>query len=606
MFTCETEIRCYKRAEVERKLIMYLENINSPDDIKKLEVSQLQTLADETRSALINKLSKAGGHQGPNLGVVELTVAMHYVFDSPKDKIVFDVSHQCYPHKILTGRKGAYLDEAHFHDVTGYTNPKESEHDMFIVGHTSTSVSLALGLAKGRDLNRHSENIIALIGDGSLSGGEALEALNYAGEYDKNLIIIVNDNDQSIAENHGGLYKTLKKLRETNGVAEDNLFRAMGLDYRYLEDGHDTAKLVELFESVKKIDHPVVLHIHTIKGKGLPYAEKDRESWHAGGPFHIEDGSPLYPDHGGENVVFECLKELLDTNEKAIVLNAATPMGLGFVQGVREEYVERGQFIDVGIAEENAVAMTSGIAKNGGTAVFGTFAPFFQRTYDQMSHDVCLNDSPATFLITSPGVFGSNSNTHLALCDIQMFAHIPNLIYLAPSSKEEFVQMFRYATTQKKHPVAIRAIGNLRTTGIADDTDYSILKSKIERRGSGVALIAVSGLLTMALEVADKVKEQTGRNITVINPRFVSGVDEKLLVTLKKDHRLVITIEDGELMGGYGQNVAVFYGDSDMFVHCHGLSKEFHTEFKAEELLDEHGISVEKITAEIIAAFESE
>lgn len=579
---------------------MYLENINSPADIKKLEVSQLQSLADETRAALINKISKAGGHQGPNLGVVELTVAFHYVFDSPKDKIVFDVSHQCYPHKILTGRKEAFLDEAHFGDVTGYTNPNESEHDMFIVGHTSTSVSLALGLAKGRDLNKHSENIIALIGDGSLSGGEALEALDYAGEYDKNLIIIVNDNDQSIAENHGGLYKTLKKLRESNGTAEDNLFRAMGLDYRYLDDGHDTAKLVELFESVNGIDHPVVLHIHTIKGKGLPYAEKDRESWHAGGPFHVEDGSPLYPNEGGESVVFSCLKELLDTNEKAIVLNAATPMGLGFVKGVREEYVDRGQFIDVGIAEENAVAMAGCIARNGGTAVFGTFAPFYQRTYDQMSHDVCLNDSPATFLILSPGAYGMNSNTHIALCDIQMFAHIPNLIYLAPASNEEFVQMFRYATTQKQHPVAIRMVDNLKSTGIADDTDYSVLKNKTERKGSKVALFAVGGLVPMALEAADKVKEQTGVDITVINPRFVSGLDEELLNTLKTDHSLVITIEDGELMGGYGQNIASFYGDCDMRVHCHGISKAFHTEFKADELLDAHGISVDKLTAEII------
>lgn len=533
---------------------------------------------------------------------MELTVAFHYVFDSPKDKIVFDVSHQCYPHKILTGRKEAFLDEEHFHDVTGYTNPNESEHDMFIVGHTSTSVSLALGLAKGRDLNKRSENIIALIGDGSLSGGEALEALDYAGEYDKNLIIIVNDNDQSIAENHGGLYKTLKKLRESNGTAEDNLFRAMGLDYRYLDDGHDTEKLVELFESVKGIDHPVVLHIHTIKGKGLPYAEKDRESWHAGGPFHVEDGSPLYPYEGGENVVFDCLKELLDTNENAIVLNAATPMGLGFVQGVREEYVDRGQFIDVGIAEENAVAMAGGIARNGGTAVFGTFAPFYQRTYDQMSHDVCLNDSPATFLILSPGAYGMNSNTHIALCDIQMFAHIPNLIYLAPASNEEFVQMFRYATTQKQHPVAIRVVDNLISTGVADDTDYSVLKNKIERKGSKAALIAVGGLVPMALEAADKVKEQTGTDITVINPRFVSGVDEELLNTLKSDHSLVITVEDGEVMGGYGQNIAAFYGDTDMRVHCHGISKAFHTEFKAEELLDAHGISAEKLTAEIIGA----
>ena len=578
---------------------MYLEKINSPADIKKLDVSQLRTLVDETRAALINKISKAGGHQGPNLGVVELTVAFHYVFDSPKDKIVFDVSHQCYPHKILTGRKEAFLDETHFRDVTGYTNPAESEHDMFIVGHTSTSVSLALGLAKGRDLNKRHENIIALIGDGSLSGGEALESLDYAGEYDKNLIIIVNDNDQSIAENHGGLYKTLKKLRESGGTAENNLFKAMGLDYRYLEDGHDTTKLVELFRSVKDIDHPVVLHIHTIKGKGLPYAEQNREMWHAGGPFHVEDGTPLYPFSSGDTTVFDCLKELLDTNEKAIVLNAATPMGLGFVQGVREEYAQRGQFIDVGIAEENAVAMTSGIAKNGGTAVFGTFAPFFQRTYDQMSHDVCLNDSPATYLILSPGVYGMNSNTHIALCDIQMFAHIPNLIYLAPASKEEFVQMFRFATTQKNHPVGIRVPGEFKSSGIADDTDYSVIKNKVERTGEKVALAAVGVLVPMALEIADKVKEQTGTEITVINPRFLNALDTDLLNSLKEKHQLVITIEDGELMGGYGQNIASFYGDSTMKVRNYGISKAFHTEFKPEELLAENGISVEKLTEEI-------
>ena len=530
---------------------MYLENINSPADIKKLEISQLRTLADETRDALINKISKAGGHQGPNLGVVEMTVALHYVFDSPKDKIVFDVSHQCYPHKILTGRKEAFLDEAHFHDITGYTNPNESEHDMFIVGHTSTSVSLALGLAKGRDLNGRKENIIALIGDGSLSGGEALEALDYAGEYDKNLIIIVNDNDQSIAENHGGMYKTLKKLRENGGKAEDNIFKAMGLDYCYLDDGHDTDKLVALFKEAKDIDHPIVLHIHTIKGKGLPYAEENREAWHAGGPFHVEDGSPVYPFEGGENVVFNCLKELLDNNSNAIALNAATPMGLGFVQGVREEYVKRGQFIDVGIAEENAVAMAGGIARNGGTAVFGTFAPFFQRTYDQMSHDVCLNDSPATFLILSPGAYGMNSNTHIALCDIQMFAHIPNLIYLAPASNEEFTQMFRFATSQKEHPVAIRVAPNLADSGKADDTDYSVLKNKVERRGTKAAIIAVGGLLPMALEAADKVKEMTGTDITVIDPHFVSGLDEELLESLKADHSLIVTIEDGELMPNY-------------------------------------------------------
>ena len=564
---------------------MYLEKINGPEDIKKLKKEQLQTLADETRNALINKISNVSEHSGPNLGVVELTIAMHYV----KDKIVFDVSHQSYPHKTLTGRKQAFMDSNHFGDVTGYTNPLESEHDLFTIGHTSTSVSLALGLAKGRDLKKTNENVIAIIGDGSLSGGEALEALDYAGEYKNNLIIIVNDNDQSIAENHGGIYKTLKELRENNGESNHNMFKAFGLEYKYLDDGHNIEKLIELFESIKGIDHPVVLHIHTIKGKGLAYAEANRELWHAGGPFNVEDGSSKGGGFNSDPTVFESLKQLLDTNDKAVVLNAGTPKGLGFVKGVREEYVKRGQFIDVGIAEENAVAMSSGIAKNGGTAVFGTFAPFFQRTYDQISHDLCLNDNPATMLVLLSGVYGMNTNTHIALCDIQMFAHIPNLIYLAPASKEEYRQMFKFATTQKEHPVAIRVPVVFTQSGVEDTTDYSVYnKNKVEIKGSKVAIFTVGAMLPMALETAKKVKEETGLEITVINPRFLTGLDEELLTKLKENHELVITLEDGELIGGYGQTIASFYGDMNIKVKNYGISKAFHTDFKADELLAEN------------------
>ncbi len=579
---------------------MYLEKINGPDDIKKLKLEELNELADETRKAVINKISNNGGHKGPNLGMVEVTVAMHYVFNSPKDKFVFDVSHQCYPHKILTGRKEAYTNSEHFGDVTGYTNPLESKHDMFTIGHTSTSISLALGLAKGRDVNKKDENIVAIIGDGSLSGGEALEGLDYAGEYNHNLIIIVNDNDQSIAENHGGIYKNLKELRETNGKSSNNMFKAFGLDYKYLEDGHDIKALVNLFESVKDIDHPIVLHIHTIKGKGLKYAEENREVWHAGGPFNVEDGSPRFAMEEPDTTVFESLKNLLDSNEKAIVLNAGTPMGLGFVKGVREKYVKSGQFVDVGIAEENAVAMSSGIAKNGGIAVFGTFAPFFQRTYDQMSHDLCLNDNPATMLVLSPGVYGMNSNTHIALCDIQMFAHIPNFIYLAPTSKEEYNQMFKFAVNQKEHPVGIRVPATFVSTGIEDDTDYSVYnKNKVELSGNTVAIFAVGPMLSMAMEVAKKVKEEMSLNITVINPRFLTGLDEELLNLLKENHKLIITLEDGELIGGYGQNIASFYGTSDIRVKNYGISKKFHTDFKPEELLKDNGMSVQNITHEI-------
>lgn len=575
---------------------MYIENINGPEDVKKLNIEELNHLADEVRNLVINKTSKVGGHKGPNLGMVEMTIAMHYVFNSPKDKIVFDVSHQCYPHKILTGRKEAYMSDEHFNDVTGYTNPLESAHDIFKIGHTSTSISLALGLAKARDLKGTNENVIALIGDGSMSGGEALEGLDYAGEYNKNLIIILNDNDQSIAENHGGMYKTFKALRENHGNVENNIFKAFGLDYYYLEEGHNIQKLIELFESVKDISHPVLLHIHTIKGKGLKFAEEDRERWHAGGPYNVSDGSLKYNVDNVYNPVFEELKELLDSNKNAVVINAATPMALGFVKGVREEYVERGQFVDVGIAEETGVAIASGVAKNGGTAVFGTYATFFQRTYDQISHDLCLNNSPATMLILSAGAYGMNSDTHIALCDIQMFAHIPNFVYLAPATYSECRNMIKYATTQKLHPVGIRVPAIYSSLDMQDNTDYSILnKNKVVSSGNKVAIFAIGKLLDIALEVKNKIKEEENIDITIVNPLFLSGLDEELLTKLNEKHSLVITLEDGEIMGGYGQNIASFYGTSDMKVVNLGISKKFHSDFNANKLLEENNISVDGI-----------
>ena len=574
---------------------MYLDKINDPSDLKKLEISELPKLADEVRKAVINRISNIGGHKGPNLGMVEMTVALHYVFNSPKDKLVFDVSHQCYSHKILTGRKDAFLFSEHFHDVTGFTNPAESVHDIFKIGHTSTSISLALGLAIARDLEKKHDNVVAIIGDGSLSGGEALEALDYAGEYNKNLIIIVNDNDQSIAENHGGIYKTLRKLRETNGQDPNNLFSSFGLEYHYLDDGHNLEKLVSLFESVKDIDHPVVLHIHTIKGKGLKYAEENREQWHAGGPFNVEDGSPKITIKN-DTTVFESLKELLDSNEQAVVVNAGTPMSLGFTKDKREEYVKRGQFIDVGIAEENGVAIASGIARNGGTAVFGTFAAFFQRTYDQVSHDLCLNDNPATMLVLSPGVYGMNSDTHLALCDIQQFAYIPNLIYLAPATRSEYKNALKFATTQKKHPVGIRVPAVFSDIQEEDNTNYAeINKNKIIKKGSKVAIFGIGKMIDMANDIAYKLKKEKNLDITIINPLFLSGLDEKLLNSLKNNHQLIITLEDGELMGGYGQNISSFYGQNEISVKNYGISKKFHTDFAAEELLAENGMSISNI-----------
>ena len=577
---------------------MYLEKINSPQDVRRLRREELPTLAAETRAALIHKLSHTGGHVGSNLGVVELTVALHYVFESPKDKLVWDVSHQCYPHKILTGRKQAYTDPAHFREVTGFTNPAESEHDHFTVGHSATSVSLALGMAAARDAFGGKENIIAVIGDGALGGGEAYEALNTAGEYKGNLIVIVNDNDQSVAENHGGLYAVLRELRESGGRAARNPFRGLNLDYRYLDDGHDVNKLVDMLESVRDIDHPVVVHVRTVKGKGLPYAEKDREDWHSGGPLRIEDGAPKngYPVY--DTTVHDSLTELLENDPHAIVLTAGTPRAMGFVGQERADWEQKGRFIDVGIAEENAAAICSGVAHYGGTAVFGVYATFLQRAYDQLIHDICLNNNPVTILVLLPGVFGMKSNTHFGLCDMQELIHIPNLVYLAPSTKEEYRQMFRYATTQKNHPTAIRVPVRIIESGAEDTTDYAQRnRYKVLQRGSGAAIIAVGSLIPMAQEAAKAYGEQTGREITVINPCFLSGTDDALLKDLCADHRLVITLEDGVLDGGFGERIASFYGDAGMKVINLGISKAFHTDFNAEALLEESGISVPRLCA---------
>lgn len=582
---------------------MLLKNINSPKDVKKLNLNELKLLATEMRETLIKRGSIHGGHFGPNLGMIEMTVALHYVFNSPIDKIVYDVSHQSYPHKMLTGRKDAYLYEEKYDDVTGYTNPKESVHDFFTIGHTSTSISLASGLAKARDLLNKKENIIAVIGDGSLSGGEALEGLNFVPELNSNMIVIINDNDQSIAENHGGIYKNLKDLRETNGMYKNNMFEALGYEYHYLEDGHDIEKLIELFNQIKDTNHAVLLHIHTIKGKGYKYAELDKEAWHANGPFNIEDGISKinYPNVESYNsITTDFIINLLKEREDVVAITAGTPMVMGFVENIRP-LLPKGKLVDVGIAEEQAIAMSSGIAKNEGTPIFGVFSPFIQRTYDQLSSDLCLNNNPAVILVYLAGVYGMNSNTHLGIFDIQLLSHIPNLVYLAPTSKEEYIAMLNYATTQKEHPIAIRVPATeLRVTGIDDKTDYSLLnKFEISEFGKDVALIGLGNMYSLALEVAQKYTQKTNKKLTLINPKFITGIDEELLISLKNNHKLVITLEDGVLDGGFGQTISSFYGTSNMLVKNYGIKKSFPTDYNANELLKENGISVDQILEDI-------
>lgn len=552
---------------------MYIEKINGPEDVKKLNIEEMTALAEEMRHALLKRASIHGGHFGPNFGMVEAIIALHYVFESPKDKMVFDVSHQTYPHKMLTGRKDAYLYEEHYDDMTGYSCPQESEHDHFTVGHTSTSVSLACGLAKARDLRGESANVIAIIGDGSLSGGEALEGMDFAAELDSNMIIVVNDNDMSIAENHGGLYSNLKLLRETNGQAECNLFKAMGLDYVYVDHGNDLRELIGAFKQVKDSKKPVVVHINTLKGKGYKPAEEHKEEWHWHLPFDIETGKSHFPEvEDYSSVTCEYLIEKMKQDPTVVTITSGTPTILGFTQEKRKQAGR--QFVDVGIAEETAVALASGIAKGGGKPVYGVYSSFIQRTYDQISQDLCIDGNPATIVVYTGSVFGMTDVTHLGLQDIPMLSNIPGLVYLAPTTKEEYLSMLDWSVEQKEMPVAIKLPGgDMISDGREVTKDWSQLNTyEVTEKGSKIALIGLGTFYFLALQTAEML-EKKGIHATVINPYYITGLDKGLLEKLKADHDTVVTLEDGILNGGFGEKIARFYGSSDMKVYNYGLKK---------------------------------
>lgn len=582
-------------------MLEILNKVNEPKDLKGLSKEELEKLAEEIREILLKKLSIHGGHFGPNFGMVEAIIAMHYVFESPKDKFVFDVSHQSYPHKILTGRKEAFIDEEKYDDVTGYTNPNESEHDLFNVGHTSTSISLASGLAKARDLKKENYNVIAIIGDGSLSGGEALEGLDFAGEQKSNFIIVVNDNDMSIAENHGGLYKNLKLLKETEGKSECNLFKAMGLDYVYVKEGNKIEDLIKAFENVKDIDHPIVVHINTQKGKGYKLAEENKENWHWTMPFDIETGKSKFSFDGEDygDLTGKYLLDKMKKDEKVVAIVAGVPTNIGFTKDRRIEAKE--QFVDVGIAEEQGVSMASGIAKNGGKPIFATHSSFMQRTYDQLSQDLCINNNPATIIVNTASVFGMNDVTHLGLYDIPMISNIPNMVYLAPTSKKEYFAMLDWSIEQNSHPVAIRVPCN----GVIDDerdveTDYSKLnKFKVENKGEKVAIIALGDFYQLGEAVQKEIKEKLNVNASLINPRYITGIDKDLLNELKNNHDVVITLEDGILQGGFGEKIASFYGDISMKVKNYGVEKAFYDRYDVHELLKENRLTKEQIIEDI-------
>ena len=579
---------------------MILDKINTPNNLKDLTIDEMNTLADEMRELIIKKVNTTGGHMGPNLGIIEATIAMHYVFNSPVDKIVFDVSHQCYPHKILTGRKEGFTNPQEYLKYTGYTAPEESAHDIFKVGHTSTSVSLATGLAKARDLKGEKSNIIALIGDGSLSGGEAFEGLDNAAELGSNMIVIVNDNDMSIAENQGGLYKNLKALRDSNGACECNFFRSLGFDYLYVDDGNNIEKLIEAFKKVKDIDHPIVVHIRTLKGCGLPIAEQNKEAFHWIMPGTLDAKTEQSCDsiEDYNSVTNEFIMKKAQEDSSLIVVNPATPGVHGFTPEFRQRLGS--QYTDVGIAEEHAVAYCSALAKAGAKPIFTIVSSFVQRTYDQLSQDLCLNNSPITMLVYWGGLSNGDA-THLGSFDIPLISNIPNIVYLAPTNKEEYLAMLEYSYSQNERPIAIRVPNiPLVSSGIKDNTDYSILnKFKLIEKGEKIAILGLGNFFNLANELKKEIKSKLNIDATLINPIFMTGVDCDLLEDLKADHDIVITLEDGILDGGFGEKIARFYGNSDMKVFNYGGKKEFTDRIPLDELYERYHLKKELIVDDV-------
>lgn len=592
---------------------MYIEKIKSPADLKKLDLKALQTVADETRQAVLNRVSKHGGHVGPNLGFVEATVALHYVFDAPKDKLVFDVSHQSYPHKVLTGRAAGFLGNVDdMNAISGYSSPTECpEYDNFEVGHTSTSISLATGLQKARDIKGTHENIIAIIGDGSLSGGEAFEGLDEASELDTGIIIVVNDNEMSIAENHGGIYKNLRALRESHGSCEHNWFKAWGFVYKYLEEGNDIEKLIEVFKSVKGTEKPTVVHIHTEKGHGYAPAVANKEAWHWGMPFNLEDGSrPRRTSDGSIPEVTPCedygelfsdwmLREMKQ-DKSLIAVTAGTPTAAGFTPEKRKQAGE--QHIDMGIAEEQAAAMISGMAKGGLHPVWTVYSTFIQRTYDQIAQDICINSNPAVINVMWGGVNSMNDITHICLFDIPMLCSIPGLTYLAPTTCEEYFAMLRWAISQDKKPIAIRVPSNgVHHTSEKVDSEYGHEpKYKVAHHGEKVAIIAEGSFFQKGENVV-RLLATKGIDATLINPRYLNAVDAETLDSLKANHQLVVTLEDGSKDGGFGERIASYYGPSSMKVLVGGIKKGLYDRYDVNQLLSDNRLLDEQIVEDIIS-----
>ena len=569
-----------------------LNKIAGPKDVKKLSIPEMEKLAQEIRTLIVEKDAAEGGHLGPDLGIVEATIAYHYVFDAPKDKLVWDISHQTYPHKMLTGRAKAWLDPDHYEDVTPYSNPDESPYDYYAVGHTSTSVALATGMAKARDLMGQRENIMALIGDGSLTGGLAFEGLNNAAIEPHNLVVVVNDNQWSIDKNVGGVVTSLKKLRDSNGQTAENPFKAMGFDYRYVADGNDLSAMIDAFKAVKDVDHPILLHINTLKGKGYEPAVKDEEAHHWVSPFNLEDDQPLAAENQkptSKSVALDVIKEQIDAGQNIMAINAAIP-GVFNLDNFKNEYPAN--YTDVGIAEQESVAFATGFAKEGGIPVLMENSTFLQRAFDQLSHDTAANDLPVVMLVAG-GTISSQSKTHLGIFDQVMISNLPNWIYLAPTTLAEEKAMLEWAIKQKKHPVAIKVPGDVPETDHQTViTDYSTINYQV-KPGKEVAVIGLGAFYQLGEKVANKL------GATLVNPLSANILDEKALDQLAANYKVIVTLEDNILDGGFGQKVASYLGNKDVKVLNYGQNRVYTDQTPVAEIYQQNHLTLEQIVADV-------
>lgn len=608
-----------------------LDNINSPADLKKLNYDELKVLSRELRDYVIKVVSENGGHLASNLGVVELTLALHRVFDTPRDKIIWDVGHQSYIHKIVTGRKDSFATLRKINGISGFPKREESVHDAFETGHSSTSISAALGMAKARDLAGDNYSIVAVIGDGALTGGMSFEALNHAGDFPTNLIVILNDNEMSISHNIGGLSNYLSKLRTEPAyfrmkgrieailnriplvgksmfkgaeklrdwlkylVVPGVFFEELGFKYLGPIDGHDIKKLENVIRRAKTYNgYPVLIHVVTVKGKGYSIAENNPDIYHGVSPFFIENGELKAKNSKitYSEVLGSTLTELAEKNEKIVAVSAAMTEGTG-LSGFASRYKER--FFDVGIAEQHAVTFCAGLAAGGFRPVFAVYSTFLQRAYDQIVHDVCMQKLNVVFAVDRAGIVGSDGETHQGVFDITYLRHIPNIRIMSPKDGKELAEMLKMALSLEG-PSAIRyPRGKAKEFKLAH-TPLELGKSEVITEGDDGVIIAEGNMVAIALEVCEKLKK-AGRSFTLVNARFIKPLDEELIIRLSKKHKLIYTIEDNVVSGGFGSSILEFLSrvEADTDVRIIGYDDSFIPHGEKEELY-----SLKKIDSESV------